>query len=213
MTHIKQLWQLTPKVLRSLLATVLIIILAGSSVLGAQRDVTPPHQPNSQLISRRTSPGFYTAPSSCSLTAPLVPALVTAEEIGLRQFQIDFAKFIEEQAKLDQEAGLTLSRDVLNIQKYRLDCEIVLLKAKQALAGNGTFSLPDTAVTTQELELRKRQFAIAEQVDEDATLSQAEGLVSLNTLWTSRRDRIDSEILLLQATVQKRFQDLQNNPE
>lgn len=214
MKHIKKMGQRTPKVLRSLLIAILVVIVAGGTALGAERHTSNLHQVGTQLISRRrTAPGVYSVPSNCSLAAPIVPALITDEEVELRQFQADFSQFIEDQAKLDEAAGLTFDRDVLAIEKYRIDCEIMVLKAKQILATGGDFTLPAIPITEEEIALRKRQFAIAEEIDEEAALSQAAGIASLNSVWRSRRERIDTEILWRQAQTQKKLQDLQNTPE
>ncbi|MEO0869419.1 MAG: hypothetical protein AAFY17_13445 [Cyanobacteria bacterium J06642_11] len=214
MKHIKHLWQLTPKVLRSLLAAILILAVAAGSVLAAQGSSTAQATPSvsDQLISRRSSPGIYAAPSTCAIAAPIVPALVTEKEIELRQFHRDFAKFIEEQAKLDNAAGLTFDRDVMAIEKYRLDCEVMVLRAKQILAAGDIFSLPELPVSAREIALRKRQLEIARRIDAETTVAQSEGLDSLNKLWQTRRDRTDAEILLLQAETQKKLQEMQENP-
>ncbi|MEM6253119.1 MAG: hypothetical protein AAF821_09370 [Cyanobacteria bacterium P01_D01_bin.156] len=210
MKQLKQVWSLAPKVTRLLLIAI-IAIAVGSSVMAAQPNLPVTQPTKTQLLSRRTSPGIYSAPSSCSMAAPVVPALVTVAEVERRQFQADFAKFIEEQAKIDQEAGLTFNRDVLTIEKYRLDCDILAVQARQVLQADRNFPQPDVPITDLELVLRQQQFDIAEQIDEETTLAQEAGLTSLDRLWQARRDRIDSEILWLQAKEQKRLQDLQNN--
>ena len=158
------------------------------------------------MIAARALPGSYSVPSTCSV--PIIPALVTEKEIKLRQYQLDFAKFIEEQANLDREAALTMSRDVLSIERFRLDCEIMLLRAKQILDSNSDYPLPAVKITPQEIELRKSQFDISKQLDEEESLAQEVGVASLNRVWSARRSRTNSEILLLQATVQKRLQDI-----
>lgn len=200
MKHPMRTWQLAPKVLRSLLITVLLITMAATAVFAARQPSSPA---DSRLIAARALPGIYSVPATCSV--PIIPAIVTNEEIRLRQYQLDFANFIEEQANLDREAALTTSRDVLSIEKYRLDCEIMLLRAKQALAADS--ALPSVQVTSQEIDLRTRQFAIAKQLDEEEAIAQEVGVASLNRVWAARRSRIDSEILLVQAKVQKQLQD------
>ena len=184
-----------------LLITVLLILVTGSSTLGARTlDLPAQPQPDSRLIANRVLPGVYTVPSTCSV--PIVPDIVTEEEIELRQYQVDFAKYIEEQATLDQQATLTLERDVLAIEKFRLDCEIMVLRARQLLqtTADGAVTPPSTPdITAQEIALRNRQFQIAKQIDEEELISHKAGIVSLNSVWTARRARIDAEILLHQA--------------
>lgn len=209
----KRLWQIAPKVLRSLLIAILVVIMAGASTgaWGADGARSQPEQSDSQLIAARALPGSYSVPSTCSV--PIIPALVTEKEIKLRQYQFDFAKFIEEQANLDREAALTMNRDVLSIERFRLDCEIMLLRAKQILDSNSDYPLPAVKITPQEIELRKSQFDISKQLDEEESLAQEVGVASLNRVWSARRSRTNSEILLLQATVQKRLQDIPTETE
>lgn len=195
--------QRAPKVLRSLLIAILVVIMAGTTVLAAR--VSQPELPDAQLIAARALPGVYSVPSTCSV--PIIPAAVTAKEIELRQYQLDFAKFIEEQANLDREAALTTSRDVLSIEKFRIDCEIMLLQAKRLLESDNTLPALPATVTQQQIELRKRQFEIAKQIDAEEAIAQEAGVASLNRVWAARRTRIDSEILLVQAIVQERLQD------
>ena len=194
-------WQLAPKGLRSLLIAILMITLAATVAVGARQPSAPPV--DSSLVVARALPGIYSVPSTCSV--PIIPAIVTNEEIKLRQYQLDFASFIEEQANLDREAALTTSRDVLSIEKYRIDCEIMLLRAKQAQAADNALP-PDINISSQEIDLRTRQFAIAKQIDEEEAIAQEVGVASLNRVWAARRARIDSEILLVQAKVQQRLQ-------
>lgn len=211
------MWPVAPKILRSLLIAVLIITLAGihSATLAARRTTTPqvqnPAPSDTQLLAARALPGVYSVPSSCSV--PIIPAIVTENEIELRQYQADFAKFIEEQAKLDREASLTLQRDVLAIERFRLDCEIKVLQAKQSLQTGSAVPLPSVPVTPQEIELRKRQLAIAKQIDAEEGAAQEAGIASINSVWAARRTRTDAEILLLQATVQQRLQTPQRTSE
>lgn len=218
MKDIKHLWKLAPTVLRSLLIAVLVIAVAGFSTaavgVGTQPlaipSSAPPPQSDSRLIARALS-GAYTIPTACSV--PIIPALVTEEEIELRQYQADFAQFIEEQAELDREVNLTSQRDVLAIRKFRLDCQIMLTRAQQALQSNNIEPTFDTAITPQEVELRKRQFELAKQIDSDAVVAQEAGVASLNRLWSARRARIDADILLTQATVQRRMQARQRDSD
>ncbi|MEO1182443.1 MAG: hypothetical protein AAFX51_16705, partial [Cyanobacteria bacterium J06636_28] len=142
MKDIKHLGKLAPTVLRSLLIAVLVIAVAGVSTaavgVGTQpppipSSASPPPQTDSRLIARALS-GAYTIPAACSV--PIIPALVTEDEIELRQYQVDFAKFIEEQAELDRQVNLTSQRDVLAIEKFRLDCEIMLTRAEHILQSN-----------------------------------------------------------------------------
>ncbi|MBE9067359.1 hypothetical protein IQ260_11900 [Leptolyngbya cf. ectocarpi LEGE 11479] len=209
MKHLKHMWPVAPKILRSLLIAVLIVTLAGmhSATLAARRTTSQVQSPSSdtQLMAARALPGVYSVPSSCSV--PIIPAIVTENEIELRQYQADFAKFIEEQAKLDREASLTLQRDVLSIERFRLDCEIKVLQARQSLQTGSAVPLPRVSVTPQEIELRKRQLAIAKQIDAEEGVAQEAGIASINSVWAARRNRIDAEILLLQATVQQRLQN------
>ncbi|MEL6128651.1 MAG: hypothetical protein AAFR30_01960 [Cyanobacteria bacterium J06628_4] len=219
MKDIKHLGKLAPTVLRSLLIAVLVIAVAGFSTaavgvgtqpLAIPASTTTP-QSDSRLIARALS-GAYTIPTACSV--PIIPALVTEDEIELRQYQVDFAKFIEEQAELDRQVNLTSQRDVLAIEKFRLDCEIMLTRAEHILQSNNieptTF---DIAITSEEVELRKRQFELAKQIDNDAVVAQEAGVASLNRLWSARRARIDADILLTQATVQRRMQARQRDSE
>lgn len=212
MKYLKHMWQFAPRIVRSLLIAILVIFVAGVSTtaLGAAPKVPQPQsilkQSDSGLSTRRrTSPGIYTVPSSCSV--PIIPSIVTEEEIKLRQYQVDFVKYIEQQAKLDQEATLTSTQDVLAVEKFRLDCEIMLLRAQQILQADDTEPLPELPITNQEVELRKRQFEIAKQIDEDELIAQQAGLASLNNVWKARQERTDAEILLLQATTQQKMQD------
>ena len=220
MKDIKHLWKLAPTVLRSLLIAVLVIVVAGFSTaavgVGTQSlpatpsSASPPPQPASRLIARALS-GAYTIPTACSV--PIIPAIVTEEEVELRQYQADFASFIEEQAELDSEVNLTSQRDVLAIRKFRLDCQIMLTRAQQALQSNKIDPTFDIAITPQEVELRQRQFELAKQIDSDAVVAQEAGVASLNRLWSARRARIDADILLTQATVQQRLQARQRDSD
>lgn len=215
MKDIKHLWKLAPTVLRSLLIAALIFTMTGihSATLAARHPTPQGQNPvvssDNPLMASRALPGVYSVPSSCSV--PIIPAIVTESEIELRQHQADFAKFIEEQAKLDRAASLTLQRDVLAIERFRLDCEIKVLQAKQGLQTNSTVPLPNVPVTPQEIELRKRQLAIARQIDAEEGVAQEAGIASINSVWAARRTRIDAEILLLQSTVQQRLQNTQRN--
>ena len=220
MKDIKHLWKLAPTVLRSLLIAVLVIVVAGFSTaavgVGTQSlpaipsSASPPPQPDSRLIARALS-GAYTIPTACSV--PIIPAIVTEEEVELRQYQADFAQFIEEQAELDSEVNLTSQRDVLAIRKFRLDCQIMLTRAQQALQSNNIDPTFDIAITPQEVELRQRQFELAKQIDSDAVVAQEAGVASLNRLWSARRARIDADILLTQAKVQQRLQARQRDSD
>ena len=220
MKDIKHLWKLAPTVLRSLLIAVLVIVVAGFSTaavgVGTQSlpaipsSASPPPQPDSRLIARALS-GAYTIPTACSV--PIIPAIVTEEEVELRQYQADFASFIEEQAELDSEVNLTSQRDVLAIRKFRLDCQIMLTRAQQALQSNNIDPTFDIAITPQEVELRQRQFELAKQIDSDAVVAQEAGVASLNRLWSARRARIDADILLTQAKVQQRLQARQRDSD
>ena len=220
MKDIKHLWKLAPTVLRSLLIAVLVIVVAGFSTAAVGVDTqslpaipssaSPPPQPDSRLIARALS-GAYTIPTACSV--PIIPAIVTEEEVELRQYQADFASFIEEQAELDREVNLTSQRDVLAIRKFRLDCQIMLTRARQVLQSNNIDPTFDIAITPQEVELRQRQFELAKQIDSDAVVAQEAGVASLNRLWSARRARIDADILLTQAKVQQRLQARQRDSD
>ena len=220
MKDMKHLWKLAPTVLRSLLIAVLVIVVAGFSTaavgVGTQSlpaipsSASPLPQPDSRLIARALS-GAYTIPTACSV--PIIPAIVTEEEVELRQYQADFAQFIEEQAELDSEVNLTSQRDVLAIRKFRLDCQIMLTRARQALQSNNIDPTFDIAITPQEVELRQRQFELAKQIDSDAVVAQEAGVASLNRLWSARRARIDADILLTQAKVQQRLQARQRDSD
>lgn len=220
MKDIKHLWKLAPTVLRSLLIAVLVIVVAGFSTAAVGVDTqslpaipssaSPPPQSDSRLIARALS-GAYTIPTACSV--PIIPAIVTEEEVELRQYQADFASFIEEQAELDREVNLTSQRDVLAIRKFRLDCQIMLTRARQVLQSNNIDPTFDIAITPQEVELRQRQFELAKQIDSDAVVAQEAGVASLNRLWSARRARIDADILLTQAKVQQRLQARQRDSD
>ena len=220
MKNSKHLWKLAPTVLRSLLIAVLVIAVAGFNTaavgVGTQSlpaipsSASPPPQSDSRLIARALS-GAYTIPTACSV--PIIPAIVTEEEVELRQYQADFAQFIEEQAELDSEVNLTSQRDVLAIRKFRLDCQIMLTRARQALQSNNIDPTFDIAITPQEVELRQRQFELAKQIDSDAVVAQEAGVASLNRLWSARRARIDADILLTQAKVQQRLQTRQRDSD
>ena len=220
MKNSKHLWKLAPTVLRSLLIAVLVIAGAGFNTaavgVGTQSlpaipsSASPPPQSDSRLIARALS-GAYTIPTACSV--PIIPAIVTEEEVELRQYQADFASFIEEQAELDREVNLTSQRDVLAIRKFRLDCQIMLTRARQVLQSNNIDPTFDIAITPQEVELRQRQFELAKQIDSDAVVAQEAGVASLNRLWSARRARIDADILLTQAKVQQRLQARQRDSD
>ena len=202
--------RLAPKALRSLSIIILAIILAATSTaaIAARGPATPSPVNTEPLIARAPLPGVYTVPSSCSV--PIIPALLTPDEIELREYQADFAKYIEEQATQEQEVNLTAERDVLAIERFRLDCEIILLQARQLL-DTDTPVLVGPKVTDQEIELRKRQVQLAQQIDDKEIVSNEAGVASLNRVWTARRARIDAEILLLQATVKQRLQTRQGS--
>ena len=203
----KRLWQLIPILLRSLLIAGVVVIIAGVSTAmsAAQRSPALPTSSEHTPLIARALPGVYSVPSSCSV--PIIPSIVTPEEIELRQFQADFAKYIEEQADLDRQANLTNSQDVLAIEKFRLDCEIKVLQAQQILtAPASSTASPNSGITAQEVALRKRQLDIAKQIDDGEIIAHDAGVASLNRVWTARRDRIDAEILMLQATIQQERQ-------
>ena len=216
MKQLKHMWQFAPRILKSLLIAVLVIAVAGFSTVAvgvgtqplAIPSSVPPPPPDSRLIARALS-GAYTIPAACSV--PIIPALVTEAEIELRQYQADFARFIEDQAELDRQVNLTSQRDVLAIEKFRLDCEIRLTRAQQVLQSNNIEPKFDIAITPREVELRKRQFELAKQIDNDAVVAQEAGVASLNRLWSARRGRIDADILLTQATVQQKMQARQRD--
>ena len=218
MKQLKHMWQFAPRILKSLLIAVLVIAVAGFSTVAvgvgtqplAIPSSVPPPPPDSRLIARALS-GAYTIPTACSV--PIIPAIVTEEEVELRQYQADFAQFIEEQAELDSEVNLTSQRDVLAIRKFRLDCQIMLTRARQALQSNNIDPTFDIAITPQEVELRQRQFELAKQIDSDAVVAQEAGVASLNRLWSARRARIDADILLTQAKVQQRLQTRQRDSD
>ena len=196
-----------PVLLRSLLIAGVVVIIAGVSVAtsAAQRPPALPISLEQTPLIARALPGVYSVPSSCSV--PIIPSIVTAEEIELRQFQADFAKYIEEQAELDRQASLTNSQDVLAIEKFRLDCEIKVLQARQILAAPASpAATPNLGITSQEVALRKRQLDIAKQIDDGEIIAHDAGVASLNRVWAARRDRIDAEILMLQATIQQERQ-------
>ncbi|MEA5465701.1 hypothetical protein [Leptothoe sp. PORK10 BA2] len=220
MTYLKRLWQIAPRILRSLLTVVLLVTVAGFSTaaMGAQTQPSPaipaaasPH-PSDTRLATRTIPTVYSVPSTCSV--PIIPAIVTAEEIELRQYQLDFAKFIEQEAELDHKVNLTSQRDLLSIERFRLDCEIMLRRAQQILAKQNAEGAEnrvdppfDITITAEEVELRKRQFELAKQIDNDEIIAQEAGVASLNQLWSARRNRIDADILLTQAAVQRSMQN------
>ena len=184
------------------------MLIAGFSTAMAGMK-TPAQVPSKQLnidpTNRpRVSPGIYTVPSSCSV--PIIPSVVTEDEIELRQYQVNFTKYIEQQAKLDQESALTSTQDVLAIEKFRLDCEIMLLRAQQIVQAENSLPLPEPPITDKEVELRKRQFEIAKRIDEDEAIAQQAGFASLNSVWKARQERTDAEILLIQAVAQQKMQ-------
>lgn len=190
---------------------VLVIIMAGAVALGAGSSHQSVELPDSNRIAARALPGIYSVPTSCSV--PIIPAAITEQEIELRQYQLNFAKFIEEQANLDKEAALTSSRDVLAIEKFRIDCEIILMRAKQVLASEEASPLTTLQVPPQEIALRTRQLEIAKQIDQEEAIAQEAGVASLNRVWAARRARIDSEILLVQAKAQEKLQEQQGQSD
>ncbi|MEM1251154.1 MAG: hypothetical protein AAGI69_01885 [Cyanobacteria bacterium P01_H01_bin.21] len=216
MKYVKHMGRLAPKALRSLIIILVVILAATSTAAIAARGPVTPSSPvdravnTEPLIARAPLPGVYTVPSSCSV--PIIPALLTPDEIELREYQADFAKYIEEQATQEQEINLTAQRDVLAIERFRLDCEIMLLQARQLLDSD-TSILIGPKVTDQEIELRKRQVQLAQQIDDKEIVSHEAGVASLNRVWTARRARIDAEILLLQATVKQRLQTRQGDAD
>ena len=201
-----QLRQFVPKLLRSLLIATLAIVLTGVGAWGAQRETSRSSilAPSDTQLIAQVRTGIYSVPSSCSV--PVIPGIVTRKEIELREYQTTFAKFIEERAKEDQQANRTSIRDVLAIEKFRIDCEIKELQAKQILAAESSPPLPNVPVSEQEIDLRERQFEIATKLDESAIAAQEAQLASLNRVWSARRDRVDAEILLVQAVTQQRSQ-------
>jgi hypothetical protein len=212
MNTLKSLWQLAPTLLRSLLIAILVVVMAGVSTatLGAQRGVSQSTDTADSPLIARALPGLYSIPSSCSV--PLIPSILTEEEIQLRQFQADFAKYIQEQAKLDQAANLTSQQDVWAIEKFQLDCEIMVIRAQQILRAGVPQPTPEElTVTPKEIELRKRQLAIAKEIDDYEITAHEAGIATLNRVWSARRGRIDAEILLLQSTVKQRIRNEQRN--
>ncbi len=166
---------------------------------------------DSRLIARAL-PGTYSVPTTCSV--PIIPSILTAEELELRQFQADFAKYIHEQAKLDQEVAITTLQDVLAIEKFQLDCEIKVIQAQELLrAGLPQPTPEELAVNAKEVELRKRQLAIAKRLDDDEIIAHEAGAVSFNRVWAARRARIDAEILMQQATVKQKMLNEQRHSE
>ncbi len=208
MKHLMHMWQFVPRLLRSLLIAVLVMLIAGFSTAMASMKTPAQVQPKQLNIDPtnrpRVSPGIYTVPSSCSV--PIIPSVVTEDEIELRQYQVNFTKYIEQQAKLDQESALTSTQDVLAIEKFRLDCEIMLLRAQQIVQAENSLPLPEPPITDKEVELRKRQFEIAKRIDEDEAIAQQAGFASLNSVWKARQERTDAEILLIQAVAQQKMQ-------
>ena len=222
MKYLKRLWQIAPRILRSLLITFLVITMAGftTAALGAKSQSLPgippatslPPQPSDTGLMAQALPHSYSIPSACSV--PIIPAIITPEEVELRQYQVNFAKFIEQGADVGYQAGVVYRPDVLAIQRFRLDCEIMLLRAQQILAAQDAANAEDrvepifdTTVTPKEVELRKSQFEIAKQIDNTEVVAQQEGVGTPDQLWSARRNRIDADILLTQATIQLRMQN------
>lgn len=207
MKHIKPLWPPVPKLLRSLLIATLAIVLTGVAAWGAQRETSRSSilEPSDPQLIAQVRTGIYSVPSSCSV--PIIPGVVTQKEVELREYQTTFAKFIEERAKEDQQANRTSIRDVLAIEKFRIDCEIKELQAEQLLTSENSPPILNLPVSDQEINLRERQFEIATKLDEAAIAAQEAQLASLNRVWSARRDRVDAEILLVQAIAQQRIQN------
>lgn len=64
-------------------------------------------------------------------SAPVVPSGVTAQEIQLREKQIEIANQLMQNYKAEKQAGIALYRDTLLAEEARIDCEIKLLQARQ----------------------------------------------------------------------------------
>lgn len=74
-------------------------------------------------------PDEFEFPSS----ARLIPLTITAEEVALREQQVQVAQELERDMKVRNQAGLATSQEVRRTTYFRLDSEIQLLQAKQLL--------------------------------------------------------------------------------
>ena len=64
-------------------------------------------------------------------SAPVVPSEVTAQEIQLREKQIEIANQLVQSYKAERNAGMGSLRDMLIAEDSRIDCEIKLPQARQ----------------------------------------------------------------------------------
>lgn len=69
--------------------------------------------------------------SSVFCSPPIISSVITTEEIILREQQVIIAKELERYQKRLYQAGLSGHDDVIRLEHFRLNCEIVLLQAKQ----------------------------------------------------------------------------------
>jgi hypothetical protein len=70
---------------------------------------------------------------SAVLSAPVIPSVVTNEEVKMREQQLEFAKDIEYWEQQRFQAGLGRKIDMSRAKYFRLTNEIQLLQAKQVL--------------------------------------------------------------------------------
>ena len=80
-----------------------------------------------------THSSFSLSPNPSSCSVPVIASAITAPEIKLRERQIEILKEHERVAGGKNQAGVGTRLDVLEAERVRLNCEILLLQAKQLL--------------------------------------------------------------------------------
>lgn len=124
--------------LKSLIACTLGSFLVGCSA-------TPPTEQAQSTPSPTNSPTVPTSqvtPGGSSQNdifpviqfAPIIPSVISAEEITIREQQITIAKQSERLVEVRSQAGLGTQLDINRAKYFRLTNEIQLLQAKQLLA-------------------------------------------------------------------------------
>lgn len=79
------------------------------------------------------SPKLNLSPNPSSCSVPVIASAITTQEIQFRERQIEIAKEHEKAAERKNQAGIGTRLDVLDAERVRLNCEILLLQAKQLL--------------------------------------------------------------------------------
>ncbi len=121
------------KSIKEKLTLVLLpFLLFASSSTQAQKtqQVSVAPSPSSTLITS-TNTSANVAETSFPSPASVIPSVVTAEEITIREQQVKIAIEFERKAQRDDRAGVGTKTDIYKATYFRLTNEIQLLQAKQ----------------------------------------------------------------------------------